>query len=272
MTYLFIILALIIIFFAGWMFCIAPRIVNRPSFEELKKWDYAHRGFHNDEIPENSMPAFKNAVKHGYGMEFDLQLTKDKRVVIHHDNNLKRICGVDKRISDLTLEELNQIHLKDTEEVCPLFSDVLKEVNGKTPMIIEFKGYNNVDELCEKGWEILKDYKGLYCVESFHPGIVRWFKKHEPQVIRGQLMAHFTSKDEETPNVFMAFSARNMLSNWLTRPDFEAYDYHGRNCASLKLARKLFKMQEVSWTVRDEKTHKELKADGCISIFEKFEA
>ena len=267
-----ILLGIAALFFILWMFLIAPRLINRPDFTELKKWDYAHRGFHNEIFPENSMPAFENAVKHGYGMEFDLQLTKDKYVVIHHDNNLKRICGVDKKISDITLEELNSIHLKDTEYTCPLFSDVLKTVAGRTPLIIEFKGYNNVDELCEKGWEVLKDYKGLYCIESFHPGIVRWFKKNQPGVIRGQLMAHFTSKDVETPNPIVAFCARNMLSNFYARPDFEAYDYHSRIFPGLRLARKLFRIQEFSWTVRDIETHRKLKADNCISIFEKFDA
>ncbi|MDO4458971.1 MAG: glycerophosphodiester phosphodiesterase family protein [Clostridia bacterium] len=271
-TVLLVLLAIFLVIVLLWLWAIAPRLTNRPSFEELEKWDYAHRGLHDDKIPENSLPAFENAVKHGYGMEFDLQLTKDKQVVIHHDNNLKRICGVDKKISDLTLEELNQIHLYDTDCTCPLFSDVLKTVDGKTPLIIEFKGYNNVEELCEAGWEVLKDYKGLYCVESFHPGIVHWFRKNQPQVIRGQLMVRYTSKDPETPTPIHAFMARNLLTNFYARPDFEAYDYHTRNNLSLKLCRKVFGIQEVSWTVRDRDTHEELKSDGCISIFEKFMA
>ncbi len=263
------IIAVIVLF---WLWGIAPRIKNRPSFKELEKWDYAHRGYHDKEkgIPENSMAAFKNAVKHGYGMEFDLQMTKDGYVVVHHDNSLKRVCGVDKKISDITLEELNKIHLYDTEYTCPLFSDVLKEVDGKTPMIIEFKGYDKIDELCERGWEVLKDYKGLYCIESFHPRIVHWFRKNHPEVIRGQLMAHFTSKDPETPNPIMAFMGRNMMSNFYARPDFEAYDYHARDNVSLKVCKKLFGIKEVSWTVRDRKTHDKLKKDGCISIFEGF--
>jgi glycerophosphoryl diester phosphodiesterase len=268
---LFIILVCLIVFnVLFWLWGIAPRISNRPSFSELEKWDYAHRGLHDDKIPENSMPAFINAVKHGYGMEYDLQLTKDKKVVIHHDNSLKRICGVDKKISDVTYDELQQIHLKDTNLTCPLFSDVLKEVDGKTPMIIEFKGYENVNELCEEGWKVLKDYKGPYCIESFHPGIVHWFKVHHPEVIRGQLMAHFTTKDPETRNPIVAFMARNMMTNFYARPDFEAYDYHGRDNLSLKACRKLFKIKEVSWTVRDKATHEKLKKDGCMSIFEQF--
>lgn len=274
MEWLIVLLVLICIILAlliFWLFAIAPRLKNRPDFEKLKKFDYAHRGLHNDQYPENSMPAFKNAVEHGYGMEFDLQLTKDKRVVIHHDNNLKRMCGVDKLISDLNYDELCDIKLGDTEYNCPLFSDVLEAVGGKTPLIIEYKGYGNVKELCDIAWEILKDYDGDYCVESFHPTIVEWFKNNHPEVIRGQLMGHYTgSQNSEFPGKLTALIARNLMTNILTRPDFEAYDCKWRHNVSLRLARSIFRMQEVSWTVRDLDTFNKLKQDGCICIFENF--
>lgn len=257
-----------------WLFAIAPRFKSRPDFRLLRGYDYAHRGLHtaDKKIPENSMAAFENAVKNGYGMEFDLQLTKDKRVVIHHDNSLKRVCGVDKLISDLTYEELKEIKLYDTDYACPLFEEVLAMVGGRTPLIIEYKGYGNTDELCGTAWEILKDYKGPYCVESFHPGIVAWFKKNRPEIIRGQLMAHFNGDTPELPSKTAAFFARNLYTNFMTRPDFEAYDYHARDNFSLRVCKKLFHIQEVSWTVRDKATFDQLKKDGCICIFENFRA
>ncbi len=270
---LLVLVSLILALAIFWLFSIAPRMSDRPSFDSLRKFDYAHRGLHTADksIPENSMAAFENAVNHGYGMEFDLQLTRDKQVVIHHDNSLKRICGVDKLISDLTLEELQEIKLYDTEFTCPLFSDVLKMVDGRTPLIIEYKSYNNSNELCPIAWEILKDYKGEYCVESFSPVMVEWFKDNHPEVIRGQLMGGFTGKKgTEIPSIVGAFLARNLFSNIMARPDFEAYDYHFRSNFSLRTARKLFKIQEVSWTVRDKKTFDQLKKDDCICIFEGF--
>ena len=73
---------------------------------------YAHRGFHGEEgIPENSMAAFKKAKGSGYGIELDVQLTKDGVMVVHHDYDLKRTCGVNKKITDLTYRELCRYRL-----------------------------------------------------------------------------------------------------------------------------------------------------------------
>lgn len=269
-TVLCVLLIIVLLAFLFWIIAIAPRTKNRPSFRKLARFDYAHRGLHDDKIPENSLPAFEAAAENGYGMEYDLQLTKDDKVVIHHDNSLKRICGVDKLISDLTLEELGEIRLAGTEYGVPLFSDVLKAVNGRTPMIIEYKGYGDVERLCTKAWEILKDYKGDYCIESFHPMIVKWFKENHPEIIRGQLMMHFTGKENEFHSPLKAFFARNLFTNLITRPDFEAYDHHSRDNKSLRLCRKLYGIQEVSWTIRTPEDHKKVKDDGCLSIFENF--
>ena len=98
-----IVLIVVCLGFLAWLFCIAPAS-PRGDFAEMKKYDYAHRGLHEKDlsVPENSMAGFKAAVEAGYGIEFDLQLTKDKKVVVHHDRSLKRVCGADVSIGDLT--------------------------------------------------------------------------------------------------------------------------------------------------------------------------
>ena len=58
---------------------------------------------------------------------------------------------------------------------------MLEAVGGRTPLIIELKGYNNPALLCRLAMEELQGYQGLYCVESFDPRIVRWFKLHHPR-------------------------------------------------------------------------------------------
>ena len=67
-----------------------------------------------------------------------------------------------------------------------------------------------------------------------------------------------------------AFFARNMMTNFLTRPHFEAYDFHARDIPSLHAARRVFGMQEVSWTIRTQEDYKKAKALGNLCIFEKF--
>lgn len=253
---------------ALWAWTVAPG--RGADFREFQKYDYAHRGLHNREngVPENSEKAFSLAVLCGFGMEFDLQLTQDRYVVVHHDHTIKRTCGEDKLISNMDLGELRQYRLFGTEERIPLFEDVLKLVDGKTPLIIELKGYNDPEELCPRVMELLKGYKGLYCVESFDPRIVRWFRENRPDVVRGQLMERL-EKGNNGLSAPQAFFARNLMTNFHTRPHFEAYDFQNRDLPSLYLARRLG-MQEVSWTLRREEDYQKAKQLGNLCIFEGF--
>ncbi len=231
--------------FLAWLFCIAPAS-PRGDFAEMKKYDYAHRGLQKKTFPCRKTPwqALRPLWKRGLtGIEFDLQLTKDKKVVVHHDRSLKRVCGADVSIGDLTYKELQQYRLQNTEERVPLFSDVLALVDGRTPLIIELKHYDDADLLCPLVWELLRNYKGPYCVESFDPYIVQWFRKNHPYVLRGQLMGHFEGKDEECKGFFRALFWRNLWTNVLTRPHFEAYDVHFRNNISHRIACDKMKMQ-----------------------------
>ena len=93
-----------------YLLMIMPRMVKRPDFRPFTGRLYAHRGLHNNETnaPENSMNAFAKAVDAGYGIELDVQLTKDEKMVVCHDFDLKRICGKDVKVRDLTYEELQQ--------------------------------------------------------------------------------------------------------------------------------------------------------------------
>ena len=167
----------------------------------------------------------------------------------------------------MTCQELSGCRLFGTQEKVPLFSQVLELVDGRTPLIVEIKSYARQEELCQKTMALLEGYPGLYCVESFDPRVVRWFKRHHPGIIRGQLMCY---KPQEDMPGWMAFIGRNLLTNFLTRPHFEAYDFTTRHNASLRAARRVYGMQEVSWTLRSYEDYKAAKEDGCLCIFENF--
>ena len=269
MTVVIVLVVVVLVVLLLWLWAIAPHL-PRADFSAFAKYDYAHRGLHNKEkgVPENSLLAFDMACRGGFGMELDLQLTQDGQIVIHHDRNISRTCGVDRNIDEMTYEELSGYRLLgNPEQQVPLFSDVLKVVDGRTPLIIEFKSYTRQEELCQKAMALLEGYQGLYCVESFDPRIVRWFKKHHPQIVRGQLMCR---KPREEMSDTEDFFNRLMLTNLYTRPHFEAYDFHLRHHPSLRLARRVFGMQEVSWTLRSLEEYQQAKGEGCLCIFEKF--
>lgn len=254
----------------AWLWAIGPHL-PRADFSAFQTYDYAHRGLHDKEkgVPENSLMAFDLAVRGGFGMELDLQLTQDGQVVVHHDRTIARTCGVDRNIDQMTYEELSGYRLFGTQEKVPLFTEVLRQVDGRTPLIVELKSYTRQEELCQKAVDLLQGYEGLYCVESFDPRIVRWFKKNRPDIVRGQLMERLQAGQNGLTRA-QAFLGRNLMTNFLTRPHFEAYDFHARHTLSLRAARRVWGMQEVSWTLRSLEDYKAAKEEGCLCIFEKF--
>ena len=142
------------ILFVGWLFLILPRIKDSADTELLRA-DYAHRGLWNEQIPENSLSAFARAVEAGYGIELDLRRTRDGRIVVFHDENLLRMCGVDARVRDLSLDELRQLRLKGSNETIPTFSEVLRLIGGRVPLMIEIKGERADEKLLRPASELL---------------------------------------------------------------------------------------------------------------------
>ena len=94
---------------AVYLWAILPRMTARPDRSPLlAQRCYAHRGLHDNatDAPENSMAAFRKAVEAGYGIELDVQLSKDRIPVVFHDETLRRVCGVEGKVRDYTFEEL----------------------------------------------------------------------------------------------------------------------------------------------------------------------
>lgn len=253
-----------------YLLMIMPRIFKGPDMSAFKGRFYAHRGLHNNqsEAPENSMVAFKKAVEAGYGIELDIQLTKDKQVVVFHDDFLQRVCGVEGKIADYTYEQLQEFRLCQSEEKIPLFTEVLKLVDGKVPLIVEFKGNNSTDtSLCPIGAKILEQYKGLYCVESFNPLMVAWYRKNLPGVARGQLSERFFSNTKKTA---LYFVLQNLLLNFYTKPDFIAYKWSDRKTLARKLCRGLFGATAVTWTIQSQEALEVSRKSFDIFIFDSF--
>ena len=261
-----------------WM--IHPQNLKDEKWEGFRHYYYAHRGLHDSQsnIPENSMAAFLKAVENGYGIELDVQLTKDGIPVIFHDGKTGRLlrdekgAAVNKVLTELTLEELERYHLLASEEKVPLFEDVLKLVDGKVPLIVELKVANSSTDtngLCSKANLLLQKYHGLYCVESFHPACVNWYRKNRPEIIRGQLAERPNAQAKGKMCIAMTIM-QYLLTNFITRPNFIAYNHHNRHNLSRMLCHCLFKNPAVAWTI----CSKEELEDNCkyfdYFVFEHF--
>lgn len=238
----------------------------------LLKHRYAHRGLHEKPvIPENSMAAFRRAVIEGFGIELDVHLTKDNKLAIIHDSSLKRTCGVDLQIEDLTLEEAQIYFLEKSQERIPSFEEVLEMVDGKVPLIVELKVGKNADgndttkTLCEKTMETLDQYQGTYCVESFSPLAVKWFRKNRPDVVRGQLAGHLNRSKKTLPWI-QDYLLKHLIVNRVGKPDFVAYCFEDRQETAIQM----YRGPVFYWTIREYADLKTVEALGGAAIFEKF--
>ena len=246
------------------VYMIAPGRRDREQRAPFMGRNYAHRGLHriDKSVPENSIPAFEAAARIGYGVELDLHLTRDGEVVVFHDDDLKRLCGADVRVEELTLEELRAYRLCGTQYGIPTFKEVLAAIDGRCPMIVELKQTARRRELCRKSYELLREYKGRWCMESFDPRMVLWYRVHAPEALRGQLSTRMSELRKSTGPV-QAFILSRLFLNFLTRPHFIAYEI-GRKPLTVKLCEFMGAMK-VAWTSREWKT--EEKNDAVIFQF-----
>ena len=261
---------LLLILAIAYLFLIAPRMTGKPDASALMDVHYAHRGLHDNkgDAPENSLLSIRKAVEAGYGIEFDVQLTRDRIPVVFHDESLRRVCGVEGNVRDYTYEELQAFPLLASQERIPLLADVLAAVDGRVPLIIEIKIHENAAEVCAKADELIAAYKGPYCIESFDPRAVAWYKQNRPEVIRGQLSANFNTSEKKEK--FTEMLVHHLLTNVIARPDFIAYDHHAKDNFSRVLCTKLFGALPVAWTLRSQQELDAAKDDFDLFIFEQF--
>ncbi len=265
---LFIAIILIVIIF---LYCIKPNTSRRKELAVFEKQYIAHRGLFDNQrgIPENSIPAVKRAVEQGYGIELDVQLTADRKLVVFHDESLQRMCGVDRILYQCTFDELQKYTLGASKEKIPLFKNVLKVVGGKVPMIVEVKPDGDWKETTKAMAEMMDGYSGSYCMESFHPLSVRWFRKNRPDVIRGQLSSNFF-KDKAKRKCYEKFALTNLLTNFMAKPDFIAFNHLWSDSLAYRLCRTLYDVENVAWTIKNQEELEKAKEIFQIIIFDSF--
>lgn len=236
----------------------------------LRGCRYAHRGLHSKGVPENSRAAFREAVRLGFGSELDVHLLSDGNLAVIHDSKLIRTTGQKGIVESLTTEDLENYPLEGTSETIPTFREVLEIYGGKYPLIIELKtAGGNYASLCKALLSQLEGYQGAYALESFDPRVVRWLRKNRPEIIRGQLAENYI-KGHPKVHWLVAWAMTGQALNFLTRPDFVAYKFEDRKGVSNFLARRLWGMQGVSWTIRSREDLKIAEEEGWLPIFENF--
>jgi glycerophosphoryl diester phosphodiesterase len=163
----------------------------------LNKLPIAHRGLHSNanNIYENTKESFLAAVNENYAIECDVVLSKDHEVVVFHDENLKRLCNLDKNVSSLTMNELRNLKIYESSSNIISLDEMLHIVSAHVPIIIEIKGkFNPFIE--ERIQEIIRSYKGPIALKTFNLKSVEWLIKFLPYVYKGLVIDSNTNNFE----------------------------------------------------------------------------
>ncbi len=231
----------------------------------LVKKPIAHRGLHDENAEENSPAAFENAIKAGYAIETDLQMTSDGVVVVFHDDDLSRMTGLRGNIQEIDYEYVRYAPLGKSKERMPTFDEFLSLVRGRTPVLIEIKTHKNIGVMEQKILQSLKRYSGEFALQSFNPYIVEWFAKNAPQYVRGQLASDF--EDSDLPR-YQKYLLKNLAFIRRNKSQFVSYDINGIQKGLIKRVKR--RMPVLMWTVRSQEQIDSLKGYHDNIIFENF--
>ena len=157
------------------------------NIDFLKNNLIAHRGVHNSQVMENTLPAFVKSVDKNYIIELDIHILSDNAIVVYHDHNLKKLTGVNKIIETLSYEQLSKIKI-DKKYTIPTLKQVMHIVDGKVPILIEVKDVDNNSKFEEELVKLLDNYNGEFAIQSMNPFVIDWFYKNRKDYVIGLIV------------------------------------------------------------------------------------
>jgi glycerophosphoryl diester phosphodiesterase len=212
---------------------------------------FAHRGLHyGPGFPENSLAAFAGALELGCGIECDLRLTADNRVVVFHDSDAVRICGSPLKIGDSSWKELSRLRVG--ENPIPTLESLVAMVDRRVPLLLEVKVERDIWRWSPALKSALQSYGGRFGIMSFDPRVSRLLKSNMPKVRRGLVIRDSLSR------------ARRRAALWLADPQFVAVDRAALGKRWVDRIRR--RIPVYSWTIRtpEQRSQGMVHADALI--------
>lgn len=176
----------------------------------------AHRGLYGENIPENSLMAFQNAIDNNYGIEFDVKLTNDGVPIVFHDFLTDRMTNETHFVSSTNFATLAKLQLNNSNQTIPTLREALELIDGRVPVLVDVKAHiwENLHAILDE----LLVYQGDYAMQFFSPIVFRWFASRAPQIPLG--MVYNSLFINQTP----ILQLRDNLFSLFTRPNFVTYE------------------------------------------------
>jgi len=233
----------------------------------------AHRGLHNAPagIIENTASAFSAAVAAGYGIECDVQVTRDGEAVVHHDDVLGRLTEGEAALADLSAAEIKGVRFRASADRILTLRELCELVAARTPLVIEIKSHFDGDmRLAKRVTEVLAAYSGPAAAMSFDPAVLDALRMLAPALPRG-VLAERRFDHPEWDNLSAGEKRRMafLLHVPRTRPHFVAYSVKDLPSPAPLFARS-FGLPLLTWTVRSKKDRRTAARWADQMIFEGF--
>lgn len=186
-----------------------------------KKQPIAKAGLYdNIHIPENSYLAFEKAVEQKCAIALQLQVTKDNRIIVCQDNNLKRLTHVDIDVNKTMYTKIKKLTLLDSKEKIPLLKDVLNLIHGRVPILLQIHSHSKNGAMEKLICETISKYKGSLAIHSNQHFTLKWFKQHCSHIARGHMIMNQEQSSLET----LTQGVKHMYHHWINKPDFIAVE------------------------------------------------
>jgi glycerophosphoryl diester phosphodiesterase len=234
----------------------------------------AHRGLHDRArgIVENMPGAALAAIEGNFAIECDIQLTADGEAMVHHDDALGRLAEGSGRLLDLTANALKEVRFKDTAERMMSLGDLCALVKGRVPILVEVKSHFDGDrKLVRRMAEVLGEYSGPVAGMSFDPEQVMAMREIMPNLPRGIVaQSAYTEADWPEATPAQRKGMMHLRHSLTTRPHFVAYWVNDLPAPAPWIARHIFGLPLLTWTVRTSEQLARARRYADQMIFEGF--
>jgi glycerophosphoryl diester phosphodiesterase len=205
-------------------------------------------------VIENTASAFTAAIAGNYGIETDVQISADGEAMVHHDDALGRLTDGSGHLADMSAADIKAARFKATSDRIMTLGELCDLVGGRTPLVIELKSHFNGDRrLVQRAAEVLANYGGPAAVMSFDPGMIEAARVLAPTLTRGIVAErHYDHSEWDRLPASAKRSMPWLLHANRTRPQFIAYGVKDLPAVAPLVARWVFGLPLLTWTVRSE--------------------
>jgi glycerophosphoryl diester phosphodiesterase len=214
----------------------------------------AHRGLHDEvrRVVENTEAAFTGAITENYAIECDIQLTADGEAVVFHDETLERVTTGQGLVIAHTTKQLQQISYLHAKARMQTLAELLEQVDGKVPLIIEIKTiWDGGQPLTLRALDVLRHYKGPYALMSFDPDAVALLAEVSPSTVRGMTADRGVDAYYKQLPVAQRLALQMFSHVQKTRPHFVSFNYRDMPFGPVQNIRAMG-FPVITWTIKSK--------------------